>query len=46
MPRVIGVKFSENILSGWSFVCQCFVGVAETESALQRLIDNFHIYRI
>ena len=39
----LGVKFSENTLSGLLFADD-FVGIAETGSALQKLIDAVHNY--
>ena len=39
----LGVEFSENTLSGHLFADD-FVELAETESALQKLIDIVHIY--
>ena len=43
MPRVIGVKFSNNKMSSLLFADD-FVGIAETGSALQGLIDILHNY--
>ena len=39
----IGVKFFENKMSGFSFDDD-FVGLAETETALQNLIDAVYNY--
>ena len=39
----LGVKFSENTMSGLLFADD-FVGLAETGSALQKLIDIVHNY--
>ena len=39
----LGVKFSENILSSL-LLADDFVGLVETESALQKLIDILHNY--